>query len=58
MTIRSLNMPATTEQSPFDAEFDELVAETLEAWKIPGLSIAVVHGTHTHSKARTDLHGS
>lgn len=52
MTIRSLSMPATAKRSPFDAVFDQLVAETLEAWKIPGLSIAVVHGTHTYSKAR------
>ncbi|KAJ5299572.1 Peptidase S12 Pab87-related C-terminal [Penicillium atrosanguineum] len=51
MTIRSLNMTATGEQSPFNAEFDQLVTDTLGTWKIPGLSIAIVHGAHTHSKA-------
>ncbi|KAJ6111842.1 Peptidase S12 Pab87-related C-terminal [Penicillium sp. IBT 18751x] len=44
-------MPATGEKSPLDAEFDQLVTDILETWKIPGLSIAVVHGAHTHSKA-------
>ncbi|KAJ5692467.1 hypothetical protein N7462_001890 [Penicillium macrosclerotiorum] len=39
------------EPSPFDAEFDALVEETLEEWKTPGLSIAVVHGSNTYSKA-------
>lgn len=50
MTIRSVNMPAAGQQSPFDAEFDQLVHKILEEWKIPGLSIAVVHGSHTHPK--------
>lgn len=50
MTIRSLNMPVAGQESPFDAEFDQLVHTILEEWKIPGLSIAVVHGSHTHSK--------
>lgn len=58
MTIRSLNMAATGEQSPLDAEFDQLVTNILETWKIPGLSIAVVHGAHTHSKVGNCLYAS
>ncbi|KAJ5289033.1 Peptidase S12 Pab87-related C-terminal [Penicillium angulare] len=44
-------MANSTERPPFDAEFDTLVAQSLEEWKVPGLSICVVHGPHTHSKA-------
>jgi hypothetical protein len=45
-------MTAPREQSPFDEEFDTLVKEVLEKWKVPGLSIAVVDGPNTYSKVR------
>ncbi|CAI7659600.1 unnamed protein product [Penicillium manginii] len=38
-------------ESPFDPEFDALVTKLLDEWKVPGLSIAVVHGDETYSKA-------
>ncbi|KAJ5816494.1 Peptidase S12 Pab87-related C-terminal [Penicillium robsamsonii] len=44
-------MTMAPEQSPFDAEFDVLVKEQLEKWKVPGLSIAVIHGPNTYTKA-------
>ncbi|KAJ5970767.1 Peptidase S12 Pab87-related C-terminal [Penicillium vulpinum] len=44
-------MSVSSEQSPFDGEFDALVKEQLEKWKVPGLSIAIIHGANTYSKA-------
>ncbi|KAL5365786.1 beta-lactamase/transpeptidase-like protein [Aspergillus floccosus] len=41
----------STAQCPFDAEFDALVENALEEWKVPGLSIAVVNNEDTFSKA-------
>lgn len=42
----------SSEQSPFDNEFDTLVKEQLKKWKVPGLSIAIIHGPNTYTKAR------
>jgi hypothetical protein len=39
-----------TSQSPFDAAFDTLIENALEEWKIPGISVAVVHNEDTFSK--------
>lgn len=36
--------------SPFTPAFDKLVAETLDHWHTPGVSIAVVDGDQTFSK--------
>ncbi|KAH8431098.1 serine hydrolase domain-containing protein [Aspergillus melleus] len=36
---------------PFTPEFDTLVHEQLQKWKVPGLTIAIVHGSSTYSKA-------
>ncbi|KAK4865304.1 hypothetical protein LT330_009415 [Penicillium expansum] len=44
-------MNISSEQSPFDGEFDALVKEQLEKWKVPGLSIAIIHGPNTYTKA-------
>ncbi|OQE24119.1 hypothetical protein PENFLA_c010G04259 [Penicillium flavigenum] len=44
-------MTVSSEQSPFDDEFDALVKEQLEKWKVPGLSIAIIHGAKTYTKA-------
>ncbi|KAJ5820097.1 Peptidase S12 Pab87-related C-terminal [Penicillium riverlandense] len=38
-------------ESLLNAEFDALVKEQLELWKVPGLTIAIVHGANTYSKA-------
>lgn len=40
----------STAQSPFDEAFDTWVQDALEEWKVPGLSIAVVHNEDTFSK--------
>ncbi|KAJ5766949.1 Peptidase S12 Pab87-related C-terminal [Penicillium nucicola] len=45
-------MAASWMQSPFDHEFDILVENELKKWKVPGLSISVVHGPNTYSKVR------
>lgn len=45
-----LTMSVSSEQSPFDDEFDALVKEQLERWKVPGLSIAIIHGPNTYTK--------
>lgn len=37
-------------RNPLTDEFDELVQEIMEEWKIPGLSIAVVDGNETYAK--------
>ncbi|CAI7643823.1 unnamed protein product [Penicillium glandicola] len=44
MVVRSSNSPLT-------AEFDALVQQQMDKWKVPGLSMAVVHGSSTWSKA-------
>jgi len=36
--------------SPFTSAFDDLANAALDAWKVPGLSIAVVDGESTFSK--------
>lgn len=36
--------------SPFDAEFDKLVQDSLKHLHLPGLSIAIVDGNQTHAK--------
>ncbi|KAF4771793.1 hypothetical protein N7455_008149 [Penicillium solitum] len=41
----------SSEHSPFDDEFDTLVKDQLEKWKVPGLSIAIIHGPTTYTKA-------
>ncbi|KAJ5219013.1 uncharacterized protein N7498_001112 [Penicillium cinerascens] len=38
-------------ESLLNAEFDALVEEQLELWKVPGLTIAIVQGSKTYSKA-------
>jgi CubicO group peptidase (beta-lactamase class C family) len=43
MVLRSSNSPLTL-------EFDALVQQQMDKWKVPGLSIAVVHGSSTWSK--------
>lgn len=35
------------EKGPFDKDFERLANQTLERWKCPGLSIAVVDGDDT-----------
>jgi hypothetical protein len=35
--------------SPFNAEFERLVYETLELWHVPGVAIGVVGGDHEWS---------
>lgn len=46
----------SSEQSPFDEEFDTLVKEQLEKWKVPGLSIAIIHGPNTYTKVIPPIH--
>lgn len=41
--------------SPFTPDFDKLVADTLDHWHIPGISIAVVHGNKTFSKVCSSM---
>ncbi|KAJ5823720.1 Beta-lactamase-related protein [Penicillium robsamsonii] len=38
-------------ESPLTSEFDALVNQQMNKWKVPGLSMAVVHGSSTWSKA-------
>jgi hypothetical protein len=35
---------------PLDADFHALAQHELAKWKVPGLTIAVIHGPYTHSK--------
>ncbi|CAG8161394.1 unnamed protein product [Penicillium nalgiovense] len=44
MVLRSSNSPLTS-------EFDALIQQQMDKWKVPGLSMAVVHGSSTWSKA-------
>ena len=39
-------------KSPFDKAFDELVIKSMDDFKVPGLSIAVISGSETYSKVR------
>lgn len=51
MTRREVIPNATTGvNGPLTAQFDELVKRTLEEWKVPGLSIAIVEGDQTWAK--------
>lgn len=36
--------------SPFTPDFDKLVADTLDHWHTPGISVAVIDGDKTFSK--------
>lgn len=46
----------SSEQSPFGDEFDILVKKQLEKWKVPGLSIAIIHGPNTYTKVILWIH--
>lgn len=46
----------SSEHSPFDDEFDTLVKDQLEKWKVPGLSIAIIHGPTTYTKVIPPIH--
>jgi hypothetical protein len=39
----------------FDGEFDALVKEELEKWKIPGLSISIIQSSHIYAKVDPKL---
>ena len=41
--------------SPLNPEFDGLVQRQMEKWKVPGLTIAIVHGSSTWSKVRKEV---
>jgi hypothetical protein len=40
----------SSEKSLFDDDFDVLVKEELEKWKVPGLSIAIIQNSEVYSK--------
>ena len=42
--------PGSGAQPYLDGSFDELVEETLEYWKVPSISIAVIDGDDVYSK--------
>jgi hypothetical protein len=42
-------------KEPFDKSFDELAKKSMNDFKVPGLSIAVIQGETTFSKVR-DIH--
>ncbi|KAJ5169961.1 Beta-lactamase-related protein [Penicillium coprophilum] len=44
-------MVRRTTSSPLTSEFNALVQQQMDKWKVPGLSMAVVHGSSTWSKA-------
>ena len=44
---------AAPDASPFTPDFDKLVADTLDHWHTPGISIAVVDGDKTFSKVKS-----
>ncbi|PYH95063.1 beta-lactamase/transpeptidase-like protein [Aspergillus ellipticus CBS 707.79] len=41
--------------SPLTPEFDDLVASLLEKWKVPGLTISIVHGSSTQAYGHSTL---
>lgn len=50
----ALQFPLSTgDTSPFNPNFDTLVAETLAHWHTPGIAIAVIDGDQTFSKVYT-----
>ncbi|KAK2666513.1 Beta-lactamase/transpeptidase-like [Fusarium oxysporum f. sp. vasinfectum] len=54
LTIGSFTLMGVTAQanvrSPLTEEFDNFVTETLDIWKVPGLSIAVIDGNEVFAK--------
>ncbi|PYH45915.1 beta-lactamase/transpeptidase-like protein [Aspergillus saccharolyticus JOP 1030-1] len=44
-------MVVRSNRSPLTPEFDALVEEQLAKWKVPGLTVSVVHGSSTSAKA-------
>lgn len=43
-------------KSPFDDSFEKLVNKTMEFWKVPGLSIAVIDGDDSWAKVSRLFH--
>ena len=41
--------------TPFTSAFDNLANAALDTWKVPGISIAVVDGESTFSKASMEI---
>jgi len=41
--------------TPFTSAFDNLANAALDTWKVPGISIAVVDGESTFSKASREI---
>lgn len=39
-----------------DKAFDELVEYLLQDWHVPGLSVAVLDGSNTHTKVSISTH--
>lgn len=49
--VRAYQIPLTaSDASPLTPDFDKLVADTLDHWHVPGISIAVIDGDKTFSK--------
>ncbi|KAE8375543.1 beta-lactamase/transpeptidase-like protein [Aspergillus bertholletiae] len=49
--LKSNTMTIRQHNSPFTMELDSLVQKQLEKWKVPGITISVVHGSSTFAKA-------
>ena len=53
--LPTVQKPLADKESPLNAEFDELVEDLLQHFKVPGLSIAVVSDRKTYAKVRKML---
>jgi CubicO group peptidase (beta-lactamase class C family) len=57
LTIGSFTFMGVTAQAnvrnPLTKEFDNFATETLDSWKVPGLSIAVIDGNEVFAKVCT-----
>ncbi|SPJ85817.1 uncharacterized protein FTOL_11600 [Fusarium torulosum] len=51
-TLMSVTAPANV-RNPLTKEFDNFVTETLDNWKVPGLSITVINGNEVFAEAQT-----
>jgi hypothetical protein len=44
------NFPAACGKNPLTEEFGTFVKETLEKWKVPGISLAVIDGEDVYAE--------
>lgn len=53
---KPLGDSSAVSKDPFNDEFAEFARETLEHWKVPGVSIAAIDGDDVYAEVNIKLH--